>query len=265
MAIFHQQSQWRGRHSHGQFPCSIGVYTVLPEGRDTGTRSRIVAAFLIVLGVLGLGLLCYGLVIKREAQSLLSDVSELRIGKATAADVQQVAHHHRRFVASQHCEGEVCTTEFEVQNRWLSALKLEPPAAFHVDVIINAGTVTQINATLARAMPIFPTYPASAGLVYEHAEIPRASVGDQEGHYLFPTPVGKPYLKVVLDAEASSVQRTHAFGFSFRCLVKPGWGCDLPCDYLPLAWQDWKQKIKGSGFPMSGFNRAYPNNDRCSQ
>lgn len=229
------------------------------------TWLRICAAFLILLVALAVGLLCYGLVIKRNAQSVLGDVSELRIGKATAADVQRVVQRQRSHVASQHCEGEVCKVEFEVDNRWLAALRLEPRAAFHVGVIVNAGAVIQINATLARAMPIFPTFPASAGLVYEYAEIPRASVGDQEGHYLFPTPVGKPYLKVVLDAEASSLEHTHAFGFSFRCLVKPGWACDLPCDYLPKAWQDWKHQIKGAGFPMSDFNRSYPNNDRCSQ
>jgi len=32
-------------------------------------------------------------------------------------------------------------------------------------------------------------------------------------------------------------QRQHAFAFSLECFTKPGGGCDLPCDYLPLAWE----------------------------
>ena len=216
-----------------------------------------------MVAVAGLGLACYGLVIKNEAQTLLNDVTALRIGSATAKQVQRVEQRQKRYLVSQHCDGEVCTTTFEVLNRWLAAMRLEPPATFRVELTLKAGTVTQISLSLGRAMPIFPSFPASAGLVYEYAEIPPALVGDREGHYLFKTPVGKPYLQVVLDSQASSVQREHAFGFSFRCLVKPGWGCDLPCDYLPLAWQDWKLYVQQSGFPMSDFNRSYPNNNRC--
>jgi hypothetical protein len=60
--------------------------------------------------------------------------------------------------------------------------------------------------------------------------------------------VGKPYKKVLLDSHALPVQRKHAFAFSFRCLTKPGAGCDLSRDYLPDAWQDWREDLRDRGF-----------------
>ena len=110
-------------------------------------------------------------------------------------------------------------------------------------------------------MPIFPTFNASAGIVTEYSDCPQQVCTHE--HYRFPTPVGKPYLRVVLDSDASPIQRQHAFDFSFRCLVKPGGGCDLPCDYLPSAWKDWKESLRDTPLWPKVFNDAYPNNERC--
>jgi len=79
----------------------------------------------------------------------------------------------------------------------------------------------------------------------------------KEGHYAFPTPIGKPYLHVVLDRHATDTQRQHGFAFSFKCFTKPGGG------YLPLAWRDWRADLQNTGHPMGDFDRAYPNNQRC--
>jgi len=81
-------------------------------------------------------------------------------------------------------------------------------------------------------------------------------------HYYFPTPVGKPYLRVQLDSQASTTQRQRAFDFSFMCLTKPGWGSDLPCDYLPSAWQDLKESLRGSGLYPDYFYARYPKSTR---
>ena len=69
-------------------------------------------------------------------------------------------------------------------------------------------------------------------------------------YYFVPTPICKPYLRISLDSHAASIQRKRAFDFSFRCLVKPGGGCDLPCDYLPSAWQDWKASKLNARVPV---------------
>jgi hypothetical protein len=55
---------------------------------------------------------------------------------------------------------------------------------------------------------------------------------------------GKPSLRAALTTQANAEQRQHAYAYSFRCLIKPGRDCDLPCDYLPLAWKDWKAELE---------------------
>jgi hypothetical protein len=81
--------------------------------------------------------------------------------------------------------------------------------------------------------------------------------------YWFPTPVGKPYLSVALTGQANAIQRQHAYAYSLMCLIKPGRGCDLPCDYLPLAWRDWEAELEKQGFGAGGFGPYYPNRKRC--
>jgi hypothetical protein len=50
-------------------------------------------------------------------------------------------------------------------------------AEFDGNVATQNGTVTRLDAALARSLPIYPSFPASAGLVYEYANIPPRLVG----------------------------------------------------------------------------------------
>ena len=207
-------------------------------------------------------LACYAYQIRTQAESLLKDVTALKVGTSTESDVQELTQRHRHYLVSQTYDDGVSTTTFQVKNTWLSALKLEPPALFGAVVKIRDGHVYHIGAWLLRYMKIFPTFGASAGMVDEYSEYPHDI--PRTGHYGFPTPVGKPYLSVELDSQATSSQRQHAWDFSFRCLIKPGGGCDLPCDYLPSAWQDWKVYLNEVGF-SDVFNQHYPSSARCRE
>lgn len=226
------------------------------------TRTKLFAALSILVGA-GVGVLSsYALFIKAEAESLLKDLTTLTVGNSTESDVDQFTRKHIRYFVSRESNGEVVTTMFKVQNRWLSALRLEPPAEFGASMSVKSGHAYHISAWLARSMDIYPTFQASAGMVDEYAEAPEDL--SQGRHFAFLTPVGKPYLRVLLDSRASPVQRRHAFGFSFSCLIKLGGGCNLPCDYLPLAWQDWKVYLQEHGF-SDLFNQHYPNSSRCKE
>ncbi len=236
-------------------PASVSNVVVRLFSRHIASRMAAVSA--IVVGALGVALACYSFFIKSEAESLLGDVTALEVGKSTEDDARQFTERHNRVVVSHRCYDNVCSTAFAVQNKWLSALRLEPLAEFSVTVSVKDGRANRISAWLARRRKIFSDFPETAASVDEYLELPRE-------HYGFPTPVGKPYLRVELDSQASALQRQRAFAFSFRCLVKPGLGCDLSWDYLPLAWLDWKAHVRDSGFPMSDFNTAYPNNARCT-
>ncbi len=223
-------------------------------------------AFPAVLLLFGAVLLtCYSLDIESQSADLLNDLTALRVGTSTGIEARQIGQRHQRqiFQASSSCDVDACAMIFRVQNKWLSKLRLEPPAIFEVNFSVRNGTVHSIGAYLFRSMPIYPTFQGSAGDVIETVELPQNL--RSTAHYYFPTPVGKPYLRVALDSHATPIQRQHAFEFSFWCLVKPGGGCDLPCDYLPFAWQDWKASLLEAGLALDDFDRSYPKNARCRQ
>lgn len=228
-----------------------------------GSKFLGLSAVVVVVGAVVLT--CYGLIIKSQAESLLKDLVALKLGISTGAEARQFAERHKRllFQVSDNCSDNTCSRVFRVHNKWLSAFRLEPAAEFTAHVRVRDGTVFSIGAFLIRSMPIYPTFGGSAGMVDEYLELPRHM--SSPDHYYFPTPVGKPYLRIILDTHAAPIQRRHAFEFSFGCLVKPGGGCDLPCDYLPSAWQDWRVSLRDSGYPQDDFNQHYPKNWRCRQ
>lgn len=226
------------------------------------TRTKLFTALFVVTAASAVVLSCYAVFIRAEAASLLKDLTVLTVGSSTESDVEQLTRKHSRYLISRKTSGEVVVTSFKVQNKWLSALGLEPYAFFGASVSVKDGYAYHISVWLIRSMDIFPTFQGSAGMVDEYTEYPPYL--SRYGHFAFPTPVGKPYLRVLLDSHASPIQRRHAFAFSFNCLIKPGGGCDLPCDYLPLAWQDWKVNLQESGL-SDLFNQHYPNSSRCKE
>ena len=221
----------------------------------------VLAAIGVLSAIIAIALFSYQWKLQREARSLLSDLTALNPGKSSSADAERVVTRQRRFLIKNDCEEGSCEYWFEIQNGFLAVIRLEPPARFITSINVKNGTVVQIGAGVLRSMPIYPTFGASAGMADEYAELPEFYA--REGHYVFSTPVGKPYLKVVLDSHASPEQRQHAFAISFRCLTKIGGGCDAPCDYLPLAWKDWKDDLQKGGFPMDQFDQVYRRQSHC--
>jgi hypothetical protein len=230
--------------------------------RTLRLSKRLAAVATIALGAGTIILTSYALVIKAQAEALLKDITSLKVGASTELDVQQFARLHKRYVSDHYNNQHTDTIVFAIQNKWLSTLRLEPDASFRASITVEDGHVSRISAALLRSMDIYPTFQASAGIVEENALHPMDSRGSFS-HYYFPTPVGKPYLRVALDSQATTVQKQRAFDFSFRCFIKPGWGCDLPCDYLPSAWQDWKESLRGSSLYPDYFYARYPKSTRC--
>lgn len=222
--------------------------------------SRWIAILLVPLFV-AFGLAIYACAVRASAKSILRDVSRLRVGVSSISDVERLAARHQGAVRDRYCDNQKCTISFEVNNTWLYRLKLEPKARFYVDVEANDGTVSLIRVMLSRSTRVFPTSD-SAGITEEYRSVP-ARMGKVSSPYWFPTPVGKPYLRVALTREASIAQHEHAYAYSLVCLTKPGSGCDLPCDYLPVAWHDWQAELEKQGFGVEGFGGYYPNRSRC--
>ncbi len=210
-----------------------------------------------VLAIIALGV--YAFVIKAEAASILADVSRIKVGTSTLSDVEKLAERHTRHCRWTGHQGDRSDYSFEVRNTWLSYLRIKPAAKFDAWVTVNKGTVQSVYVDVMRDTRVFPTAP-SGGMVEEYVKYPEYYRAG-ETHYGFPSPVGKPYLLVALDVSATAEQREHAYTLSLRCLVKPGGGGDLPCDYLPLAWKDWEAELKSEGW---GFGNYYPRRARCN-
>lgn len=204
------------------------------------------------------GFTIYAQALKAEADSLLQDIFRLKVGVSPQADVDRLIERHKSYLKLTECKPESCPYFFEVRNKWLSFAGIEPATRFQAWMMVASGSVQSFHAELSRETRIFPTA-SSGGIVDEYVNYPEY-YRPVEMHYGFPTPVGKPYLSVVLDSRATAEQRRRAYAFSLTCLVKPGGGCDLPCDYLPLAWKDWEAELKSAGW---GFGAYYPNRARC--
>ena len=226
---------------------------------DTQRQVRWAGAAVVVLLTAAVAVVIYALAIEATARSILTDVSALTVGVSSIEQVEAIAARHSHWIQERSCDGSKCFFRFEVYNTWLYRLKLEPVARFQTSVKTLDGVVDSIFVDLSRDTRAFPTS-SSGGATSEYRTIPERFRGYNSTSYWFPTPVGKPYLWVALTTQADAVQREHAYAYSLKCLVKPGRGCDLPCDYLPLAWHDWENELLKDGF---GFGPYYPMRGRC--
>lgn len=214
-----------------------------------------------VLLLVALGIAGYAFAIQARARSILDDVAGLKVGASSTSEVEALTSRHKGDLRNRRCDEGRCVFWFEIRNTWLHRLKLEPVAIFEASIAVDGGKVDSITVMLSRDTRVFPTFP-SAGITEEYRRKPEY-LTDQSAPYAFPTPVGKPYLRVALTTAATAVERQHAYAYSMRCLIKPGGGCDLPCDYLPLAWHDWEAELQRQGFGVGGFGNYYPNRERC--
>jgi hypothetical protein len=213
----------------------------------------------LVLLLAALAVTIYAFAIQAQAKAILNEVSALKVGESSMSEVEALAARHHNAVREKHCDNGECFVAFEVSNTWLYRLKLEPIAKFGASVTIVDGTVDSIAIVLSRETLVFPTFP-SAGITEEYRKVPERLKRSVFAPYSFPTPVGKPYLRITLTTEATAVERQHAYAYPLKCLIKPGRGCDLPCDYLPLAWHDWESELEKQGV---GFANYYPSRKRC--
>ncbi len=239
---------------------------------STESVTRISHAFLrtlfLMVAVLALGTLLglsYRFYLEHTAEALLTDVKALRIGQSDFADAMRIAQKYQRFrvegnasvpaspnpaenaFPANTCTSERCFFEFIIDNRPLSTLHLAHGASFTAVFAVLNGKVEYVQIQLIGG----PNPGVSGGVVEEIN--PRI---DQQPTYEFRTPIGKPYLRIVLTPSAPTPVREHAFAVNMNCLVAST-NCDKPCEYLPLAWGDWKAEMEREGW-LDSLRTAYP-------
>jgi hypothetical protein len=234
----------------------------------TRVEKRVVAGLLAVIAILALGTLWAFVCrycIRQRAEALLADVKALRIGQSDFSDAMRIAQKYRRFriegnasvpaspypaenvFPANTCTSERCFFEFIIDNRSLSALHLARGAGFTAVFAVLHGRVQYAQVRLVGG----PDPGVNAGIVEEVN--PRV---EQQPTYGFRTPIGKPYLRVILTPSAPTPVRDRAFALNMNCLIAST-NCDKPCDYLPLAWSDWKAEMEKDGW-LDRLRTAYP-------
>src|SRR5256885_17211876 len=88
---------------------------------------RLSAAVAILIGAGLVVLTVYGLVVKTQAESLLRDLTSLRVGGSGEAEGQRLAQRHTPYVVDQHRGSWSAYAAFRVWNRWGSSQRRVPP------------------------------------------------------------------------------------------------------------------------------------------
>jgi hypothetical protein len=215
---------------------------------------------LALLALLALVLAGYAVRLQHKAKRLIALASALRPGTSTTADLKSLAANFPEASTQPGCSQQTCEITISFGNDWLQKLHLEPAAQVTFFGRVERERLRLVMLEVARDTRIFPTS-QSAGIVQWFDEYDSPDFGDE--NYRFATPLGKPYLRVVMNNAATSQQKQHAFDFSTKCLVQIG-GCDLSCDYLPLAWNDWEADLRRRGFD-DALRKVYPKSERCEE
>jgi hypothetical protein len=227
------------------------------SAKTLALRSTVIlTAALVLVCVVGIG---YGVVLKRTAAKLVRDVAALTVGKSTYLDAERIADSYSHFRVLSWggdptpCVPEKCFFMFDFSNFLISRIRLVRPAVFRATVAVEDDKVTSVDIVFWGGRN------GVHGAFVQEAE--RSSIF-KNGPYSFPTPVGKPYLRVFLTPAASPTEKQHAFTIDVHCLAT--WrSCDLGCDYLPLAWQDWKKELLAGWLDERSFLISYPQSTRC--
>lgn len=242
----------------------------LMASKRTKRFCQLFAVVLLLAGLSILSILTYGLYLRSHPDHLLADVKHLEIGESNFSDVERIALRYGKFRIlgggsvpvsanpaenrfSDDCTADKCLLNFVIVNDSISRFRVVQRASFGVTLAVLSGKVRYAEARISGG-----PHGANGVIVTEVEESPRIT----RLWYEFPTPVGKPYLHVQVASAAPSEVRRRAWTLSTRCLMSPT-GCDIACDYLPLAWQDWKSSLVQKGISEDDFRISYPNDRRC--
>lgn len=231
---------------------------------------QLLAVALLLAGLAILSILMYGFHLRSEADHLLADVKHLKVGESGFSDAELISRRYRRFritgggsvpvsassIENQFldtCTADKCLLTFAIANDPISRFRLVQGAAVGVTIAVLGGNVRYVEVRISGG-----PHGVNGGIVTEVGESPRTG----QSSYGFPTPMGKPYLHVQITSTAAPEIRKRAWTLSTRCLMSRT-GCDIACDYLPLAWQDWKASLALKGIKEGEFRISYPKDNHC--
>lgn len=159
-----------------------------------------------------------------RARRLLASTSSVHFGRSTPTDLSRLLGPPARQDGTD-CAHNTCTLVWLVNNRVLATLRLAPPTAVNVGVVVMAGTAQAVWASLASRDSAGELHGAMLTLETLNdlvANAPATGAG--------PVPDYTTFSAVVRLAQVPH------FPITPNCLVRPG-GCRNAGDVLP--WVDW--------------------------
>ncbi len=124
------------------------------------TRAKLFTVLLLVATGGAVVLSCYALFIQTQAEALLKDLTALTVGTSTEFDAEQLARKHSRYLVSRESSDGIAITTFNVQNKWLSAVKLEAHLHYSVHLLVcEADMCTALARVLALDKVSHPNLP----------------------------------------------------------------------------------------------------------
>jgi hypothetical protein len=154
--------------------------------------------------------------VRKDAESLLSEIRAMRPGSTPIADVESLVRTHKKFLMKEQPSGRenVRYFDFEYRNGLLSRLYLAPQVIFGVRLQVVNATLDVTNVGIASLS--FRRY----------CEVHMFDFPEQS------TPTGPAYrvthhdgsISIHLNPDATPEQREEAYAFNLKCLDRIG-GC----------------------------------------
>lgn len=222
---------------------------------------RGVAAFLLLVFVVYLGVLSINIKYRRKVEGLLHDIQTLRVGESTTADVQRIMSRYgggKSESRASFCEllegaygvsiGGQAVVRFEQLLPVLSRLGARPWAV-GATVLLRGGRVCYVSY---RVMMQSPT--RTRDWLVESELVPEGTINwsDAERSRYWTTANDIRNLRVLRSQAAplaTEEQRREAFGYDFSC-VSSLIGCRARCQIAPLMWRDAYRESLLEGWSM---------------
>jgi hypothetical protein len=193
----------------------------VPSKARLGAR-LVITIFLAVI-VFGLALLGYGIYLRRSAQRLIREASEVRSVADVTRGMPSWRRMARRYEETASPDGLSRSHLFQLENGLLSVLHLVPSTGLSLQVVVRSGDLRQV---------LLGMY-TSKSSVWIQEEFSASAAADHPSANVWQDKPEKPEKSIVtVSHKMTQSIREKVFALNAGCLVRPH-GCGSAEEILP--------------------------------
>jgi hypothetical protein len=185
--------------------------------------------------VLGLVILCVGISAyaewvtyrtRKDAELLVLDLHNMKVGESSAAEVQKLSDSHRRFFVKQTstCNNDVCIIDFNYPKSLMAKLGLASDIRLGVRLQVYQGQLATVIMDLV-------CYTKGRDYGVYVVDVIRGDSLDQEGPFRISNVRGNT-TRVRMTPDAPNLQRDRAYSLGLKCFDHIG-RCRSKGELLP--------------------------------